>query len=86
MYKIKIITHGIFKEYLEEEIKLTLEKKENLLFIKNYLIKEFLKDEFKFLEKILNKSVFSSKNKILNENYVIENEDIINLLPPFSGG
>lgn len=86
MNKIKLKMCGIFKDYLEEEIIISFEKKKKINYIKLYLIENYFINELKFLEAVLNKSVFSSNKKILSEDHEIKNNDIIYLLPPFSGG
>lgn len=87
MFYIKLKVFGIFKDYLNEEIIIQIiNDKTNLFDLKNILSEKYFINDLYFLNNILKKSVFSCQNTILSNDYILKSENIINLLPPFSGG
>lgn len=86
MIMITIKTFGIFQDYFSDEIVLHLNDNISISDLKIEIINKFKNNSFNNLELLINKSVFSSENLILNNEYKLINNDIIYLLPPFSGG
>ena len=86
MLNIKLKFYGIFNDYLNNEIDITFNENINLHSFKNYISKNILIKDLFFLNTILDKSVFSNGIEILSLDYMLKNNDIIYLLPPFSGG
>jgi len=86
MLNIKLKFYGIFNDYLNNEIDITFNENINLHSFKNYISKNILIKDLFFLNTILDKSVFSNGIEILSHDYMLKDNDIIYLLPPFSGG
>jgi len=83
---IKLKIFGIFRDYLEDEIEITINDNSSIYNLRSYIINEVLKNDLVFLIPVLNKSIFSNNEEILSDDYIIKFNDIICLLPPFSGG
>jgi len=87
MIKIKIKYFGIFSEYLKEISYLNLKDKSRLSDLRIYLIMLLEKQNIdKNILLLLNSAVFSNEDKILLDDYLLIDGDIIYLLPPVSGG
>lgn len=86
MIDIKIKTFGIFSEILGNEINFKIEKELKLKELRAIILKNFFEKKINNLEDTFNKSVFSSEIEILKEDYIIKKNEILYLLPPFSGG
>lgn len=85
MIKIKIKFFGILNDYFKEII-LEKNSKISLNEIKSEIKKKYINNTNNYLLHTIEKSIFSNKKKILNENKVINKTCTIFLLPPFSGG
>ena len=72
------------KDFLEFNIKENLKIKDFREEIINYLNKNFKGNE-NFI-KIVNSSVFCSKDNIISDNYKITNHEKIAIIPPIGGG
>ncbi len=84
--KIKIIFFGIFRDYLGFDIDLNISDKSNISDLQKKILKQVLKNDLSFLKNILMKSIFSDDKNVLSKDYILKENDIIYLLPPFSGG
>ena len=73
------------KEFLEFDIKETIEIKDFRKEIINYLDKNF-KDNESFIKIVKNSAFFSLDNKIINDNFKIIKDQKIGIIPPIGGG
>ncbi len=83
--KIKIKAYGIFGDYIGSDFFiLEFNSNVNLIFVKQIIGKKF---SFSVNDlKLLESSVFSTENVVLPDSHIINDNDIVYLLPPVSGG
>lgn len=79
MVKIKVISFGVFKEILPNELVLEFEHSLNLNDLRENIVSQFPE---------VNKITFTMavNHQIINENIEIKDSDIVAIMPPFSGG
>ncbi len=85
MIKIKIKFLGILKEYFKD-INLEIQQNITLKILKKNIIMSHSNKIPEHLKYTIEKSIFSNKNKILNDEEIIKENCTLYLLPPFSGG
>jgi molybdopterin converting factor small subunit len=86
MITVNIKLFGIFQDYFSNEIFLEIPEGTSIFSLRNELIFRFGNSAFLNFEYVLSKSVFSNSSNILDDSYVVLDNDVIYLLPPFSGG
>jgi len=86
MITIKLKFFGVFKDYLNSEIDINLDDLSDLSSLKKFISDNLIITDINFLNDVLIRSVFSDGAVILSDNYILKQNDIIYLLPPFSGG
>lgn len=86
MIIVRINMFGIFQEYFSDHVFLSVPKGATIFFLKKELVIKFSDTSFSNFSVILDRSVFSNTSIILSDDYILLDNDIIYLLPPFSGG
>lgn len=86
MIKITIKMFGVFQDYFSDDVCVDVLNGTSIFLLKKELVEKFRGSSFVNFEYILDKSVFSNDSNILADDYILMNNDIIYLLPPFSGG
>jgi len=86
MININLKFYGVFNDYLGTNINLIFEENIKLNMLKEYISKNILINDLYFLNETLDKSIFSNDTDILELDYTVKQNDVIYLLPPFSGG
>lgn len=87
MYHIKLKLFGIFKKNLENDfIELNLKNEVSLIEFKNIVRNFFIiNNEYEKIE-ATEESVFATENEILTENFTINKDMTLAILPPVCGG
>lgn len=86
MIKIKIKFFGLFKEIFGPEITLDVKENSNLKEIKAQILNDIFENKIDHLKNTFNRSLFSNETEILHDDYILKNNDLLYILPPFSGG
>lgn len=88
MIKIKLKSFGIFGNFFGEDYFLYLDDNLNLGLLRGIIILKLHESNFNVnnFKDLIRVSIFSNKNEILNDDYILKNNDVIYLLPPVSGG
>ncbi|HIH2762477.1 MAG TPA: MoaD/ThiS family protein [Candidatus Azoamicus sp. MARI] len=86
MIKIKLKFFGIYNEIFGPEMDILIKDDSSLIELKTHLLNSLFETKINYLIKTFDKSLFSNDERILTNDYVIKNNEIIYLLPPFSGG
>lgn len=86
MIKVKIKFFGIYKEIFGTELSVDMDNNSTLNDLKDHLLTCIFNTKINYLKETFYKSSFSNDESMLSEDYIIKNNDILYLLPPFSGG
>lgn len=86
MIKIKLKFCGIFGDYFNSEIGIESSDVYNLASLREYIRSNLIVTDIEFLNDVLDKSTFTDGSVILSNDYILENNVVIYILPPFSGG
>ncbi|HIH2763102.1 MAG TPA: MoaD/ThiS family protein [Candidatus Azoamicus sp.] len=86
MIKIKIKFFGVYKEIFGTEINMNIKTNSTLTELKKIILENFFDTKIAYLKKTFDKSLFSNDENILTDDYIMKDNDVIYLLPPFSGG
>ncbi len=86
MITVNVKMFGIFQDYFSDNLSIDISDDLSIFLLRGELLNKFKNSSFLNFEYVLSRSVFSDGVNILSDDYVLINNDIICLLPPFSGG
>lgn len=86
MISITVNMMGIFQDYFSKSFVVNIPEGTTLNSFKDFLIIKFSNESSCNFSYLITKSVFSNNSNILLDDYVLSNNEVIYLLPPFSGG
>jgi len=85
---MRINLFGTFRKYGNGEfVKITADGNASISDIRNIFIKKMIELEPNFNEQaIVNSSAFAINDEIVNDDYLVKEDDILAILPPVCGG
>lgn len=86
MISVNINMMGIFQDYFSECLIIDIPDGTSIFFLKDILINNFSNNSLNNFNYLIKNSLFSNNSNILSDDYVLSHNEVIYLLPPFSGG
>jgi molybdopterin converting factor small subunit len=86
MINVNVNMMGIFQEHFSKCLSIKVPKDTKIVILRELLICKFFNKSLDGFSYLVKNSVFSDNCNILNDNYVLSDNDTVYLLPPFSGG